>query len=230
MNYYRGINLPRDSRFKNFISHVLKGCAVKCKKSPSTDTLQCSFDFNLVASAKKPENQIKYLHPVEAVLRPIPNSLRQLRDEWMTNNGNTGQIPGYSAASLPATVTVLTANQLCCLLCLGKQPAATRCALVGAKHTQMVTETQWTIRTGWRFQKGWTNTSQWDGYNVCPLKTKKSHFMARKMKVMCFFVIISFSQRTYRKYVETSQDSKASQSILGVQTMASICWWKEERR
>lgn len=134
---------------------------------------------------------MKYLHPIVAVLRPILNSLRQLRDEWMTNNGNTGQIPGYSAASVPATVTVLTANQLCCLLCLGKQPAATRCALVGAKHTQMVTETQWTIRTGWRFQKGWTNTSQWDGYNVCSLKTKKSNFMARKMKVMCFFLLLS---------------------------------------
>lgn len=171
---------------------MLKGCAVKCKKSPSTDTLQCSFDCNLAASAKKPENQRKYLHPIVAVLRPILNSLRQLRDEWMTNNGNTGQIPGYSAASVPATVTVLTANQLCCLLCLGKQPAATRCALVGAKHTQMVTETQWTIRTGWRFQKGWTNTSQWDGYNVCSLKTKKSHFLARKMKVMCFFCYYQF--------------------------------------
>lgn len=166
-------------------------------------TLRCSFHLKLGASAKKLKNQIKYLHPITAMLRLILNSLHQLRDEWTNNNGHTGQIPGYSASSVPTTVTVLTANQLCCLLCLGKQPAATWCALVGAKHTQMVTETQWTIRTGWRFQKGWT--SQWDGYNVCSLKTK-SHLMARKMKVVSFFAI-SFSQRTYRKYVETSRES-----------------------
>lgn len=142
----------------------------------------CSVPFTLTLLLEKLENQVKYLHPIIDMLRLILNSLRQLRHEWMTNNGHTGQIPGYSAASVPATVTVLTANQLCCLLCRGKQPAATWCALVGAKHTQMVTETQWTIRTGSRFQKGWTNTSQWDGYNVC-------------------------LQQTYRKYVETSRES-----------------------
>lgn len=153
----------------------------KKKKSPPALTL-CSIAVFLWPQPyfKKLEKQIKSLHPIVAVLRLILDSLRRLRDEWMTNNGYTGWIPGYSAASVPATVTVLTANQLCCLLCLGKQPAATRCALVGAKHTQMVMETQWTIRTWCRFQKGWTNTSQWDGYSVYSLKTKKSPIGQKK--------------------------------------------------
>lgn len=110
----------------------------------------------------------------------------------MTNNGYTGQSPRYSAASVPATVTMLTANQLCCFLCLGKQPAATRCALVGAKHTQMVMETQWTIRTGWRFHKGWTNTSQCDGYNVCLLKPKVKFHSQKNEGEVFFFSLYQF--------------------------------------
>lgn len=143
----------------------------------------------------------------------------------MTNNGNTGQIPSCSAASVPATVTVLTANQLCCFLCLGKQPAATRCALVGAKHTQMVTETQWTIRTGWPFHKGWTNTSQWDGYNVCLLKTK-CPISRPKIEGDLFFLLSVFHSWCIENLWKHRRSP--SQRVLVGQTMPRI--FSDEKR